>query len=44
MKLDKMLTKVRRKASRAGLILKKHSPTIGLVLGCVGIVSAAVIK
>ena len=43
MKLDKMLTKVRRKASRAGLVLKKHSPTIGLVLGCVGIVSAAVI-
>ena len=43
MKIDKMLTTVRRKASRAGLVLKKHSPTIGLVLGCVGIVSAAVI-
>ena len=43
MKLDKMLTTIRRKTSRAGLVLKKHSPTIGLVLGCVGIVSAAVI-
>lgn len=43
MKLEKMLTTVRRKASRAGLVLKKHSPTIGLVLGCVGIVSSAVI-